>query len=84
MATYVNPVDEPGPRTVFVNQAFEHMTGYLADEVLGSSLRPLDFDGRDRAERDRIRQAMKAGNAGEDGVGLAREPYNRKKGAALG
>ena len=26
--TEANPVDEPGPRIVFVNEAFERITGY--------------------------------------------------------
>jgi len=34
--TEAGPFSEPGPRIVFVNEAFERRTGYTRDEVLGS------------------------------------------------
>jgi len=49
MITEGDPVDEPGPRIVFVNEAFERITGYKSAEVLGRSPRFLQgakTDGR--------------------------------------
>ncbi len=34
-----DPIDEPGPRIVFVNEAFERITGYTSEEALGRSPR---------------------------------------------
>ena len=60
LITEAEPVSEPGPRIVFVNEAFERMTGYGRDEVLGQSPRILQGADTSRAERERIRQALDA------------------------
>jgi len=52
------PCDEPGPRIVFVNDAFERLTGYRREEVLGKSPRFLQGPLTDRGELDRIRAAL--------------------------
>ncbi len=41
LVTEAEPVDQPGPRIVYVNEAFSKMTGYAAEEVLGKSPRLL-------------------------------------------
>jgi len=56
--TEAGPFNEPGPRIVFVNGAFERRTGYLRDEVLGRTPRLLQGPGTQRRELDRIRAAM--------------------------
>ncbi|WP_111640532.1 PAS domain-containing protein [Marinimicrobium alkaliphilum] len=53
------PQDEPGPRIVFVNPAFERRTGYRRDEVIGRSPRFLQGEETQRSELDRIRKAMR-------------------------
>jgi len=53
-----NLVDGPGPRIVFVNDAFERITGYGREEVLGRSPRFLQGPMTERAELDRIRAAL--------------------------
>jgi diguanylate cyclase (GGDEF)-like protein/PAS domain S-box-containing protein len=58
MITEAGPVDEPGPRLVFVNDAFERQTGYSREEVLGRSPRLLQGQRTQREDLDRIRQAM--------------------------
>lgn len=58
LITEAEPIDEPGPRIVFVNDAFERRTGYRREEVIGQSPRILQGPNTQRAELDRIRCAM--------------------------
>ncbi|WP_194756370.1 hybrid sensor histidine kinase/response regulator [Aliidiomarina indica] len=57
--TKANPLDEPGPETVYVNEAFTQVTGYEANEIIGKSPRILQGPKTDRAELDRIKRALK-------------------------
>ena len=57
--TEAEPVKGSGGHTVFVNHAFERITGYRRDEVLGKSLRFLDGPNTDLAELRRIGAARK-------------------------
>ncbi|WP_017720185.1 PAS domain S-box protein [Kamptonema formosum] len=52
-------LDEPGPRILYVNEAFTRMTGYAPEEVLGKTPRILQGPETDRAALDRIRAALK-------------------------
>ena len=56
--TEAGPFNEPGPRIVFVNEAFERRTGYRREEVIGRTPRLLQGPGTQRRELDRIRAAM--------------------------
>lgn len=56
--TEANPFNAPGPRIVFVNEAFEHRTGYARDEVIGKTPRLLQGPQTQRAELDHIRAAL--------------------------
>ena len=60
LITEAEPFDEPGPRIVFVNEAFERRTGYTQAEVIGKTPRLLQGPKTDRAELDRIGRALKA------------------------
>jgi len=53
-------IDLPGPRIVYVNEAFVRKTGYTSGEVLGRTPRILQGPRTDRRALDRIREAMKA------------------------
>ncbi|MDP3170590.1 MAG: PAS domain S-box protein, partial [Polaromonas sp.] len=57
--TEASPLTDPGPRIVFVNDAFERRTGYRREEVLGRSPRFLQGPNTQRAELDRIGEAMR-------------------------
>jgi diguanylate cyclase (GGDEF)-like protein/PAS domain S-box-containing protein len=56
--TEAGPFNDPGPRIVFVNEAFERRTGYSREEVMGRTPRLLQGPGTQRRELDRIRSAM--------------------------
>lgn len=60
LITDAEPLDEPGPRIVFVNEAFTRQTGYSRQEALGRSPRFLQGPATDRAVLARIRAALTA------------------------
>lgn len=53
-------IDEPGPRIVLVNDAFEKITGYSKDETIGRSPRFLQGPKTDREVLDRIRNSLES------------------------
>src|SRR5579859_3283330 len=60
IVTEANTVDEPGPRILFVNPAFEKVTGYSAAEVLGRSPRFLSGPATSPTDLARIDAALRA------------------------
>ncbi|WP_294386997.1 PAS domain S-box protein [Prosthecobacter sp.] len=58
LITEAEPIDEPGPRIVFVNEAFTRLTGYSPGEVIGRSPRFLQGPETDRGALGRIRAAL--------------------------
>ncbi len=61
LVTEAQPLDEPGPRVVFVNQAVQALTGWAPAEVMGRSPRILQGPLTQPGELRRIRQALDAG-----------------------
>jgi PAS domain S-box-containing protein len=59
LVTEAEPLDEPGPRILYVNPAFTTMTGYTADEALGRSPRFLQGRETAPAAQAAIRTALK-------------------------
>lgn len=60
LITEAEPIDAPGPRIVYVNDAFERRTGYTRAEVIGKSPSLLQGPKTSRTELDRIRAALTA------------------------
>ncbi len=60
MITEAVPFDPPGPRILYVNEAFTRMTGYSAEEAIGKTPRILQGPGSDRSTLDRIRAALES------------------------
>jgi PAS domain S-box-containing protein len=60
LITDAKPLNEPGPRIVFVNEAFTKLTGYQPHEALGKSPRMLQGPKTSRKALDRIRGALDA------------------------
>jgi PAS domain S-box-containing protein len=59
LITDSEPLDMPGPRIVYVNEAFTTMTGYTAEEVIGDTPRILQGPKSNRNELDRLKEALK-------------------------
>ena len=51
--------DQPDNPIVYANEAFELITGYDRDEILGRNCRFLQGDDRDQPEIERIREALR-------------------------
>jgi PAS domain S-box-containing protein len=59
MITTADTLDEPdGPRIVYVNEAFERLSGYSKSEAIGRTPRMLQGPETDRGQLDRIRNAL--------------------------
>jgi hypothetical protein len=58
LITEAEPIDEPGPRILFANPAFERVTGYSVAESLGRSPRFLQGEKTDRTVLAEIRHGM--------------------------
>jgi PAS domain S-box-containing protein len=56
--TEAEPIKSPGPRILYVNQAFTMMTGYCLEEVLGKTPRIFQGPRTDRGAIDRVRIAL--------------------------
>ena len=54
------PIEIPGPRIIYVNEAFTRMTGYSSEEVMGKTPRILQGAKTDRTQLDKIHQALKS------------------------
>lgn len=58
IVTEAYPLDEPGPKIVYVNQAFSDLTGFAPEEVIGKSPRILQGPDSDPETRAKIREAL--------------------------
>jgi PAS domain S-box-containing protein len=58
MVTEAEPTAEPGPRILYVNPAFERITGYTSEEVIGRSPRFMRGKGTSAQEVQRLERLM--------------------------
>jgi PAS domain S-box-containing protein len=58
IVTEAEPIDAPGPRILYVNEAFTRITGYRLEEVLGKTPRILQGPKTDPAELQKVRRAL--------------------------
>jgi len=58
LITEAEPIDEPGPKILYVNEAFTRTTGYCLEEVLGKTPRILQGAKTDRGVLDTVRAAL--------------------------
>ena len=71
--TEANPLDKPGPRIVFVNEAFERLTGYTTAEAIGQNPRFLQGEKSDKQVEREIHHAL------AQGLPIRRQLINYKK-----
>jgi PAS domain S-box-containing protein len=65
--------DQPDNPVVYANAAFELITGYEQQEIIGRNCRFLQGDDRDQPEIDKIREAMRT----ETGVTVTLRNYRK-------
>ena len=56
--TKATPIEDPGPEIVYVNEAFERITGYSPEEAIGKTSRMLQGRERDPVALMRLRGAL--------------------------
>ncbi len=56
-------LEHPGPSIVYINRAFERMTGYSASELIGQTPRILQGAETDPEVSRRLRQSLQAGES---------------------
>ena len=59
LITEAEPFDEPGPRILYVNNAFTKMTGYTAEEVIGKTPRMLQGPKSDKNELHELGEKLR-------------------------
>jgi PAS domain S-box-containing protein len=58
LITEATPIDSPGPRILYVNEAFTKLTGYTSEEIIGKTPRILQSEKTSRAELNRLKIAL--------------------------
>lgn len=59
IVTEAEPVDQPGPKIVYVNSAFEKQTGYSASEAIGNTPRMLQGPKTDPEAIRSLRESLR-------------------------
>ncbi|WP_052701938.1 GGDEF domain-containing protein [Marinomonas sp. S3726] len=58
IVTKAEPINEPGPEIIYVNQAFTELTGYSKEEVIGKTPRILQSKGTSEKAKSLIRKGL--------------------------
>ena len=59
LITEAEPFDEPGPKIIYVNDAFVKMTGYTAEEVIGKTPRILQGPNSNKEDLEKLGRALR-------------------------
>lgn len=59
LITEAEPFNEPGPKIIFVNDAFTKMTGYTSEEVIGKTPRILQGPNSDKKALKELSKALR-------------------------
>ena len=59
LITEAEPLDVPGPKIVYVNDAFTKMTGYDAEDVIGKTPRIFQGPNSDKIELEKLGRAIR-------------------------
>lgn len=59
LITEAEPIEQPGPRIIYANEAFTKMTGYELHEIIGKSPRILQGPSSNRSELNKLKAALK-------------------------
>jgi PAS domain S-box-containing protein len=62
MITEAFPLRSPGPKIIYVNDAFTQMTGYTREEIIGNTPRILQGPKTSREELNKLKAAMEKGD----------------------
>lgn len=58
LITESQPLNPPGPKIIYVNEAFTNLSGYTADEIIGQTPRLLQGSGTDQEQLAQIRSSL--------------------------
>ncbi len=58
LVTEPEPIDEPGPKIVYVNESFTSITGYAYEEAIGETPQMLQGEKTEHAQLEKIRRAL--------------------------
>jgi PAS domain S-box-containing protein len=59
LITEAEPIELPGPRILYVNEAYTKLTGYTSEEIVGKTPRLMQGPLTSVAELNRLKEAMK-------------------------
>ncbi|MEQ7802123.1 PAS domain-containing protein [Pedobacter sp. ASV1-7] len=59
LITQAEPLNEPGPAIIYVNEAFTKMTGYTSEEIIGKTPRILQGPKSDKNELKKLSESLR-------------------------
>lgn len=59
LITEAEPIDDPGPKIIYVNDAFERITGYTKEELINKTPRLLQGPETSKVKLERLKESMK-------------------------